>query len=139
MVNMPPPMEAVFTLYKSFANEKMKQRMNAHPKGQSHDALVNSLGKDVLPAEYGGSNGTLQDHIGKPISSLRLTSLNTLCHDRLYPQDLPRQRRVVLRRVQVQGRREKAARQSEDVRDDFRHGGLLPQAQCRLSCFSIPV
>jgi len=63
MVNMPPPMEAVFTLYKSFANEKMQRRMNAHPKGQGYDSLVESLGEDVLPTEYGGKNGLLQEHI----------------------------------------------------------------------------
>lgn len=57
--------EAVFTLYKSFANEKMQSRMNAHPKSDGYEALIGSLGKEVLPKEYGGTNGTLQDHIGK--------------------------------------------------------------------------
>jgi len=63
MVNLPPAMEAVFTLYKSFANEKMQSRMNAHPKSDGYEALIGSLGKEVLPKEYGGTNGTLQDHI----------------------------------------------------------------------------
>ena len=64
MINMPPPMEAVFTLYKSFANEKMQKRMRAHLKGEGYSALIESLGKEVLPVEYGGTNGTLQEHIG---------------------------------------------------------------------------
>merc|ERR1719510_1794163 len=43
--------------------EKMQRRMNAHPKGQGYDSLVESLGKDVLPIEYGGKNGPLEEHI----------------------------------------------------------------------------
>ena len=27
-------------------------------------ALHEAVGKDVLPVEYGGTNGTIQDHIG---------------------------------------------------------------------------
>ena len=33
-------------------------------KGQGYDSLVESLGKDVLPIEYGGKNGPLEEHIG---------------------------------------------------------------------------
>ena len=43
----------------------MQKRMNAHPKNQGYKALVESLGADVLPEEFGGTNGKIQDHIGK--------------------------------------------------------------------------
>ena len=48
---------------KSFAKEKMKDRLYVHPKGDL-TALHEAVGKDVLPVEYGGTNGTLQEHIG---------------------------------------------------------------------------
>ena len=56
-------MEAVFGLYKSFANEKMQARMKGHLKSEGYAALIESLGAEVLPEEYGGTNGKLQDHI----------------------------------------------------------------------------
>ena len=56
-------MEAVFGLYKSFANQKMQARMNGHLKSEGYAALIESLGAEVLPEEYGGTNGKLQDHI----------------------------------------------------------------------------
>ena len=33
------------------------------PKGD-YSQIIDDLGKDVLPEEYGGTNGKLQDHIG---------------------------------------------------------------------------
>ena len=33
------------------------------PKGD-YSQIIEDLGKDVLPEEYGGTNGKMQDHIG---------------------------------------------------------------------------
>jgi hypothetical protein len=36
-----------------------------HPKSDDWSSLIEAVGTDVLPVEYGGTNGTIQDHIGK--------------------------------------------------------------------------
>jgi hypothetical protein len=63
-LNMPSLMEGVFTLMKSFAKDKMRQRLHVHAKKDKYTGLHEALGKDILPLEYGGTNGKLQDHIG---------------------------------------------------------------------------
>ena len=64
MVNMPSFLETVVNLFKSFLNEKMKNRFQIHAIGD-YSKLHDSVGKDVLPEELGGTNGKLQEHIGK--------------------------------------------------------------------------
>ncbi len=62
-LNMPSAMEAIFSLMKGFAKDKMRSRIQVHSK---HDfkQLHEALGKEVLPSEFGGTNGSMQDHIG---------------------------------------------------------------------------
>ncbi len=57
-------METAVNLFMGFANEKMRARMKVHGAGKGFEPLIESLGKDVLPVEYGGTNGKMQDHIG---------------------------------------------------------------------------
>ena len=45
----------------------MKDRMRVHPKHDDWSTLIEAVGADVLPVEYGGTNGKVQDHIGKTI------------------------------------------------------------------------
>lgn len=89
MINMPTPMEAIFTLYKGFAKDKMKERMKAHFKGSDYSVLDESIGKEVLPIEYGGTNGTLQDHIGTSCYFINLNHMPCIHTyiSRLYSQD----------------------------------------------------
>ena len=63
MLNVPGFVESVLTIMKSFMNAKMKERMNVHSKGSGYEALYERIGKEILPEEYGGTNGCLQDHI----------------------------------------------------------------------------
>jgi hypothetical protein len=63
LLNMNPVMEKLVTLIKTFLNEKMKSRIMVHGKDWKQ-TVVDDLGADVLPEEYGGTNGKLQDHIG---------------------------------------------------------------------------
>ena len=46
-------------------SEKMKDRMIVHLKHNDWSTLIEAVGADVLPLEYGGTNGKVQDHIGK--------------------------------------------------------------------------
>ena len=62
-MNMPALMEGVIKFVTSFAKDKMKTRMHVHSKGD-WSKLHEEVGKDVLPEEFGGTNGKLQDHIG---------------------------------------------------------------------------
>ena len=48
----------------SFANEKMKERTKFYSKERDLAYLQELVGKDVLPEEYGGTNGTMKMHIG---------------------------------------------------------------------------
>ena len=65
MVNMPPFMERVCQTMMSFGNKKVKERTKLYPKGADCKKLHDVLGKDVLPAEYGGNAGPIQLQIGK--------------------------------------------------------------------------
>ena len=38
-----------------------------HPKQDDWSSLVEVVGSDVLPVEYGGTNGKVQDHIGNVV------------------------------------------------------------------------
>ena len=65
MINLNPVIEGLCRLSMSFANEKMRERTKFYSKDRDISFLHESLGKDVLPEEYGGTNGTMKYHIGK--------------------------------------------------------------------------
>ena len=48
----------------SFSNEKMKERTKFCSKNDDLSSLHETVGKDVLPEEYGGTNGKMKTHIG---------------------------------------------------------------------------
>ena len=50
-------------MMKGFMKEKMRQRMHVHAKGDL-TKLQEAVGLDILPKEYGGTNGTVQEHVG---------------------------------------------------------------------------
>ncbi len=64
MLNMPGFAETLFRLMQGFMKDKMKNRMVVHSKGDL-SALHEALGTQVLPVEYGGSNGAIKDHVGE--------------------------------------------------------------------------
>ena len=64
MINLNPVIEGLCRLSMSFANEKMRERTKFYSKDRDISFLHESLGKEVLPEEYGGSNGTMRQHIG---------------------------------------------------------------------------
>jgi len=59
-LNMPSVMVAIFNMFQGLQKEKLRKRNVIHPKG-SLEKLHESVGLDVLPKEYGGTNGTLAD------------------------------------------------------------------------------
>jgi len=59
-LNFPQIMQGVFTMMQSFQKEKMRKRNKVHLKGD-YTQLYEDIGKEVLPVEYGGSNGSLED------------------------------------------------------------------------------
>ena len=48
----------------SFSKEKMRQRIQLVGKDDLAK-LHEELGTDILPKEYGGTNKSVQDHLGK--------------------------------------------------------------------------
>lgn len=45
----------------------MKERFNVH-NSEDYTILHDAIGKDILPEEYGGSNGSLLDHTESVVS-----------------------------------------------------------------------
>ncbi|XP_037046914.1 retinol-binding protein pinta-like [Bradysia coprophila] len=60
-VNMPSFALTVFNLFQSFANEKNKRRIFVH--GSDMDALYKEVPRKLLPKEYGGEAGSIQEII----------------------------------------------------------------------------
>ena len=63
-LGMPGFMESVFNVMMSFSKEKFRQRIQLIGK-EDFAKLHAELGTEVLPKEYGGTNGSIQDHLGK--------------------------------------------------------------------------
>ncbi|KNC21669.1 hypothetical protein FF38_09802 [Lucilia cuprina] len=59
-VNAPSGTEKLLSIAKSLMSEKIKQRFHIHSK---YESLYDYIPQECLPAEYGGSNGTVQDVI----------------------------------------------------------------------------
>eukprot|EP00091_Calanus_sinicus_P008665 TRINITY_DN20822_c0_g1_i1.p1 TRINITY_DN20822_c0_g1~~TRINITY_DN20822_c0_g1_i1.p1 ORF type:complete len:163 (+),score=38.21 TRINITY_DN20822_c0_g1_i1:34-489(+) len=59
-ITMPPVIESVFKMMEGFQKEKMKKRNHVHPKGDM-SKMQEDLGLDILPKEYGGTNGTVEE------------------------------------------------------------------------------
>jgi len=59
-INMPPVIDSVFKMFEGFQKEKMKKRNHVHPKGDL-SKMQEDLGLDILPKEYGGTNGTVEE------------------------------------------------------------------------------
>ena len=60
-------MEKFAKLMLSFASQKMRDRSKFHARGSSFKDLHKSVGKDVLPQEYGGNAGSIQGQVGEDI------------------------------------------------------------------------
>lgn len=74
-LGMPGFMESIFNVMMSFSKEKFKRRVQLVGKGD-FAKLHDEVGVEVLPKEYGGTNGSIQDHLSKfAIAKLRLCLL----------------------------------------------------------------
>ena len=62
-LNMPPVIENVFKMVQTFQKQKMKERNHVHAVGDL-SKMQEDLGLDVLPVEYGGTNGSLEELTG---------------------------------------------------------------------------
>lgn len=60
ILNMPSIFESLFQMMQGLQKEKMRARTRVHLAGDL-SALQEDLGTDILPAEYGGTNGTLAE------------------------------------------------------------------------------
>jgi len=58
-INTPAAFNTVFDIFKGFMKEKMKKRMYVH--GSDLESLHKQIPKDILPKEYGGTNGTVEE------------------------------------------------------------------------------
>ncbi|XP_077293674.1 retinol-binding protein pinta-like [Arctopsyche grandis] len=56
-----PGIETIFNLFKLFMNEKSRSRIHIH--NEDMEALYKFIPKEILPTEYGGAAGPIQDMI----------------------------------------------------------------------------
>lgn len=57
-------LESIFQLILGMMKEKIQDRISFHTTDDMK-SLYEAVGTDILPEEYGGTNGVIQDHIGK--------------------------------------------------------------------------
>ncbi|XP_055532754.1 retinol-binding protein pinta-like [Wyeomyia smithii] len=62
-INTPSGFELVFNMFKNFMSEKNKSRLYVH--GHDLESLYEHVPKRLLPAEYGGEAGPIQDIINR--------------------------------------------------------------------------
>lgn len=62
VVNVSPIVDTIINFVKPFLKEKIKNRIFVH---STLESLQKYVPKDVLPEEYGGSAGKIQDFHGK--------------------------------------------------------------------------
>jgi len=60
MLNMPSLIEKFFNMFLSYLDEQYKTMIKVLPKGD-HECLKENLGEEILPTEYGGKNGSVED------------------------------------------------------------------------------
>ncbi|KAL1138296.1 hypothetical protein AAG570_009984, partial [Ranatra chinensis] len=56
--NTPSYVNVILNIFRRFMNPKIKERVHVH--GYSLESLHKSIGKEILPTEYGGTAGDLQ-------------------------------------------------------------------------------
>jgi len=59
-LGMPTVMVSIFNMMQALQKEKMRERNHVHPKN-SYEKLHEDVGTEVLPKEYGGTNGTVAE------------------------------------------------------------------------------
>lgn len=57
-INLPPSFNQVFNIFRTFMNEKSKQRVNIH--GDDWDAMFKLIPKRLFPTDYGGDAGSIE-------------------------------------------------------------------------------
>ncbi|XP_011164681.2 retinol-binding protein pinta [Solenopsis invicta] len=60
IINAPTIFDIVVKIGKSFVTEKLKSRLHVH----SHEHCFEDIPANILPVEYGGTDGTIQELIG---------------------------------------------------------------------------
>lgn len=75
MINVSPLVDTIINFAKPFLKEKIRNRIFVHSDMES---LYKYVPKDMLPEEYGGTAGKVQDLHGKFHISLLSLSLNPL-------------------------------------------------------------
>ncbi|XP_028047811.1 retinol-binding protein pinta isoform X4 [Monomorium pharaonis] len=63
MINAPEYVEIVLKIFRSFMTEKMRNRLHVYTQNMMHNCFKD-IPDNILPVEYGGTNGTLQELIG---------------------------------------------------------------------------
>lgn len=59
-INAPMFINVLLNVFRSFMKKKMKDRLRVHSGG--NDSLLEILDPSVLPIEYGGEDGSIQEH-----------------------------------------------------------------------------
>jgi len=60
ILNMPSLIERFFNMFLGYLDEKYKTMIKILPRGD-YDTLKQEVGEDILPIEYGGTNGSVEE------------------------------------------------------------------------------
>ncbi|XP_055597767.1 alpha-tocopherol transfer protein-like [Uranotaenia lowii] len=67
-INTPSGFEIVYNMFKNFLNEKNRSRLHVH--GSNLEELYKHIPKRLLPEEYGGEAGPIQDIVDKWVAKI---------------------------------------------------------------------
>ncbi|XP_072936587.1 uncharacterized protein [Epargyreus clarus] len=59
LLNTPPGLETAYAIFRAFLGEKLKKRIFLH--NQNYKALYKEIPKRILPKEYGGEDGSVEE------------------------------------------------------------------------------
>jgi len=62
IINMPTVFQAILNTFLALLDRKFLDMIKVIPSSGTKDALKECMGEAVLPSEYGGTNGTVEDH-----------------------------------------------------------------------------
>lgn len=67
IINVSPLIDTVINWVKPFLKEKIRNRIHVHPDGL--ESLYKFVPREILPSEYGGDAGSIQEIHGKSLQA----------------------------------------------------------------------
>ena len=63
IIHMPSLLEKFLTMFRAALDEKYQNILRILPKSDIEQTFKDEVGEEILPEEYGGTNGTIEEHV----------------------------------------------------------------------------